>query len=358
MFDIVIGSINTLNVDIWPGDRLLLAANSESIPPASLLTSAPFALKASQLGGYFASDFLKRNMAESTKDSTGSPVLRVENAGTGRGMTVVSAGSHGVYGKSSSTTLAAIEGEGAGSGPGLRGSATANHGAIGYSSASDKAGVFGNSPSGIGVWGNSDTNVGVYGYSATDHGVEGKTIASDESTPAIYGRSEGLGDGVYGWSQNRHGVYGVTSSGQTDDAGVYGRNNGAGPAMYSDGKLYVASGGVFIAGGDLHAEGAFKGDVGLGGAPFPRPAFESDWIEVEPPASFTLGVSGALPTTQYDNDNFVIDLMTKFNGFASNYDVGRYVFYTIESDNDVIVIVSGDAPSSITHVRVRIWYYR
>jgi hypothetical protein len=315
-------------------------------------------MSSNQFGGYLPHDFLRRNTAESTIDSTETSVLRVENKGAGRGMTVISTAAHGLYGRSNSS-FAGVEGEGATFGPGIRGSSVANHGTIGYSSASDKAGVFGNSPTGTGVWGNSDTNYGVYGYSAANYGVYGRTIAPNEWIPAVYGRSEGSGDGVYGWSQNRHGVFGVSHSTSTGHAGVYGVSYGAGPAMYSDGRLYVASGGVFIAGGDLHvAGGAFTGNIAGDGAPFPRPAFDSGWINVEPPATVPLGVSGSLPSAQYNKDNFVIDLMTRNSGYPSNEYVGSEVYYIVEGDNDITVEVTSGAPEWVTQIRLRIWYYR
>lgn len=360
VFKLIIGSLVDLNASIVPGDRLLLSVEGEDLTPSSLLTSTPFALKsenAAQLGGVGADGYLRRNAEESTTTSTSDAVLRVENTGTGRGMTVISAGSHGLYGKSSSS-LAGVEGEGAGTGPGIRGSSTTNHGTIGYSSASGKAGVFGNAPSGTGVWGSSDTGDGVYGYSAAGYGVFAKTIAPNENVPALYGRNEGNGNGIYGWSQNRHGVVGVTQSTATNEAGVFAANQGNGPAIYSDGALYVASGGVFIAGGDLHAQGAFTGNIGGDGAPFPRPAFDSGWIEVDPGADFWLGVGSTLPPAQFDNSNFVIDVTTKVGTSSTNQDVGGGVHYWLYSNNDIEVRVNSEVTDLITHVRLRVWYYR
>ena len=173
---------------------------------------------------------------------------------------------------------------------------------------------------------------------------------------------------MYGWSQNRHGVFGVTYSTDNSDAGVYATNNGTGVAIYSDGEIYVASEGIFVAGGDLHAQGAFKGDVGNGGAPFPRPAFDSGWIDAEAGASFTLGVGLHLPSATYNNDNFVVDLMSReMLGHPGSKSVGIWdesgatyskgVFYMIQPNNDITVRI-GDSDYFITQVRVRVWYYR
>lgn len=369
-FDVLIGSITPLDAflkDMAPGDRLQIAVDGEALTPSSLLTSVPFAVEAQRLGGRDASMYLRRNEAESTTADATDSVFRVENTGDGRGLTAISMVQQAIYGKTIAFQ-AAVEGEGAGSGAGLRGSSIFSHGTIGYTTAADKGGVFGNSPAGTGVWGNSSDGYGVYGHSAANHGVYGHTVASNEGKPAVYGWNEGAGDGVYGRSQNRHGVVGLSLSPDAADAGVYARNDGAGPAMYSAGKLYVEKNGVFIKAGDLHAQGAFTGNVGQGGAPFPRPAFDSGWIEVGQNAFFTLGVGQHLPTSTYNNENFVVDLMTKAYSRSGNYGVGvwdsnidgyptRGVYYQIESNNDISIKVEDDE-DAVTQIRLRIWYYR
>lgn len=262
-------------------------------------------------------------------------------------------------------------------GAGLRGSSQGNHGTVGFTAATDKAGVFGNTTGGYGVWGNSTDGhavfgqstagrgvkgvspaggvfgestqgVGVEGKSNTDDGVVGVTLASDKS--GVFGNSAS-GTGVAGRSEGSDGLLGVTTSADAAHAGLHARNEGAGPAVYSEGDLYVT--------------GKNYGNVGpSAGAPFPRPAFDSGWIAVTPPTIFDLGVDQFLPTSSYDNDNFVVDMMTKVNGWAGNLWVGwgdesayQYTRYRIWNDNSFGIFVSEHDPP-ITHVRVRVWYIR
>jgi hypothetical protein len=208
------------------------------------------------------------------------------------------------------------------------------HGVIGYSGATGKAGVLGNSPGGYGVRGISTGMAGVHGYSdnsyvilgesANDNAVKGVTGATNEWIPAVYGRNQGAGDGVYGWSQARHGVFGVTYSVLGDHAGIYGVNNGGGPAIIADGRLIVRDAELRVEDddGDLYVEGQYHGNIGQGGAPFPRPAFDSGWIEASEGAIFTLGVSQYLPASTYDRDHFVVDVMTKPGLWWGNRELG------------------------------------
>jgi hypothetical protein len=351
LFSVLLGGTTPLVLSFDEYYYLYTSINDEWLTTPVLLTAAPYSLNTSALAGIGHEGYLKRNIRQTTAaEEDGQELLRVENTGTGRGMTVVSAGAHGLYGKSTSNQ-AAVEGEGAGTGTGLRGSSVANHGAVGYSTTGDKAGVYGNNPSGIGVWGNSGGDVGVFGHSSVDNGILGHTVAANEWVPAIYGQNEGMGDGLYGWSQNRHGVFGVTYSTDTSHAGVYATNNGDGPAIHSA--------------GDLYATGAYRGDLGgeFGGAPFPRPAFDSGWIAVEADATVPLGVGQYLPATHFDNDNFVVDLMVRYT-YAMNYGVGatgvdgeRGVNYGILPDNDMYVRVHSEE-TGIAEVRLRVWYYR
>ena len=118
---------------------------------------------------------------------------------------------------------------------------------------------------GAGLSGLSHDGPGVTGSSDNGRGVEGSSTSANEWAPAVYGSHDGAGDGVYGVSQNRYGVYGVTKV--ADAAGVYARNDDGGAAIHSDGDLYVT--------------GAYRGDLGaIGGAPFPRPAWDSGWHNI------------------------------------------------------------------------------
>lgn len=271
-------------------------------------------------------------------------------------------------------------------GIGVKGQSDMDDGVVGWTGAGDKSGVYGHSDVGAGVSGRSTQNYGVFGATfSTDPtdaavyglnngagpGVRGQTASTEAWTPAIYGRNQGSGDGVYGWSQNRHGVFGVTS-GDKDDAGVYGTNNGSGPAVKADGRLEVT--GETIAQGDLKVSGAFKGEIGNGGAPFPRPAFVSEWVEVCNGAGAWLGVSQFLPPDQYNRENFVVDLQSMVHEFEgvysyetiSNYRIGAFdqdsygacgegVTYHILPSNNILIRAQYD--QYCIDVRIRVWYY-
>ena len=277
------------------------------------------------------------------------------------------AGPDAVSGSSSATMLQAAN---TGTGAGLRGSSSGDHGTIGFTEANDKAGVFGNTTGGYGVWGHSVDNHAVFGQSTVGRGVKGVSPAGGvfgESTQGlgvegrsntndgvvgstnhpersgVFGNSP-VGAGVTGRSAGRDGVLGVTTSSDAGHAGVHARNEGSGPAVYSEGDLYVT--------------GAVYGNIGPAqGAPFPRPAFDSGWVQVDGGAEFDLGVDLYLPTSSYDNDNFVIDMQTRVLK-ASNHGVGMAdgVYYLINNDNSIHVSVDENAWAS--EIRLRVWYYR
>jgi len=266
-------------------------------------------------------------------------------------------------------------------GVGIRGQSDSNDGVVGWTGASDKSGVFGNSSVGTGVAGRSEAvsgygvagtatgqngrgvygnatgsdGVGVYGRSDLGRGVEGRTTSDSEWVSAIYGRNVGAGDGVYGWSQDRHGTFGVTSSQNPDHAGIYGTNNGAGPAIKAEGDLVVT--------------GAYRGDIGPnGGAPFPRPAYDSGWMSIAEGQNLVLthGIGG-------DPDKYVVDLQFQgpyFGRHQYRYGSERWVysvapffefrdkgaFWHALTDQQIMVAREAD-DDDITQIRVRIWVY-
>ncbi|NIR47042.1 hypothetical protein GWO43_01000 [candidate division KSB1 bacterium] len=408
MFHVLLGTVNTLNLAFdKPYFLGIQVENDSELQPRMMMTSAAYSFRADDAdkvagisvsttpqpntllpldgsgkfpssvlsGGTASGDFLRKNAPDTTRGSSSADMLRIENTGSGRGMTVMSTNSHGIYGKSESN-LAGVEGENSGSGPGVRGFSKHDHGAIGYSEASDKAGVYGNNTDGNGVWGNSQNKHGVYGFSNNGRGVKGESAAGGvlgESTQGIgvEGRSNAndgmvgwsnnpdksgvfgsspFGNGVTGRSENKDGILGVTTSSNAGHAGVHARNTGAGPAVYSEGDVYVT--------------GKYYGDVGPSqGAPFSRPAFDSGWVEVDPGElgyfSIPFGVDQYLPTNRYNNDNFFVDLMTKDSGFAGNDHVGDEISYSIESNNSILVHI-GDADylAFLTHIRIRVWYIK
>ena len=404
IFNVLLGSVTPLDIVFdKPYSLGIKIGNDAELAPRMLLTSSAYSLNSERINGYEVSstpkankilpldssgkiprailpegtstgNFLSKNIADTTRGSANNEMLRIENTGTGRGMTVISAASHGIYGKSNGSS-AGIEGEGGGTGPGVRGSSNTNHGVIGYSTANDKAGIYGNNTAGTGVWGNSQNGHGVYGQSNNGRGVKGVSDAGGvygESTQgvAVEGRSN-ANDGVLGWtnspsksgvygtspfgngvtgrSDGQDGILGVTTSSDTGHAGVHTRNEGGGPAVYSE--------------GDIYATGKVYGNVGpFNGGPFPRPAYNSGWVSVQyDDGGFwrgDLNVNDYLPTTTYNNDNFFIEVMTKTYGTVGNEYMDQ-VYYQINTNNSLSVFVyDPNKWGFITHIRVRLWYIK
>ncbi len=215
-----------------------------------------------------------------------------------------------------------------------------------YGQSTNTWGVKGDSPAG-GVLGESTQGIAVHGVSNANDGVVGWTNNPDKS--GVYGNSP-FGNGVSGRSEAKDGILGVTSSDNTGHAGVHAANEGSGPAIFSEGDLYVT--------------GKSYGDIGPSeGAPFPRPAYNSGWIpvKIEKPGwqVVEIGVDQYLPTSQYDNDNFVVDLNIKSAYRVTSYLVGTNVTYTIQ-DNNSIKVSFGEYKvyHEITHLRVRVWYIK
>jgi len=250
--------------------------------------------------------------------------------GIGSGVGVYGQGGHtGVYGQGTSD--------------GVKGESTNGDGVVGETTAANKSGVYGHNTNGAGVKGRSDNNPGVVGW----------TGASDHA--GVFGHSE-VGSGVTGRSEGNNGVLGVTTSTNPGHVGVWARNEGSGPAIYSEGDLFVT--------------GAFRGNLPNGGAPFPRPAYDSGWQPIAQGENkvFVHGIGG-------DPDSYVVDLQFQDHSGGRNqlYHGGEtYVGYigigTIRLDdegafwhgltNQEIKVTRMDDDTYIAKVRVRIWMYR
>ena len=179
----------------------------------------------------------------------------------------------------------------------------------------DNAGVHGsNTSTGSGVYGDSSGGPGVRGVSSTGDGVAGES-----SGP------------------NRSGVYGVSH--QANGGGVYGSNTGGGPAVYSNGDLYVT--------------GAYRGGIGNGGAPFPKPAYDSGW-QVCYGAGGEITLNTELPPPTYGNNAFFVHLRTR-NGQNDMEEAPWHVgiWYRILTDNRILV---HNDNAYGTYVRIQIWY--
>jgi hypothetical protein len=212
------------------------------------------------------------------------------------------------------------------------------HGVHAESSAVEHSGVYGR---------HTAAGPGVVGRSHQGRGVEGYTTATDPWVPAIYGSNEGAGDGVYGLSQKRHGVFGITESSNPDHAGVFASNHGAGPAMKAEGDLYVT--------------GAFRGNIGpAGGAPYPRPAYDSGWQSIAKGGQVVLNhnLGG-------NRDNYVVDLQFKnISGEVHNYLYGAMTWaeylgaWWEDLTNTQITVQRMTDDEWVYQIRVRIWVYR
>jgi hypothetical protein len=369
--------VNGIEVSVTPQLNKLLPLDGKAQFPSSVLPDHGT-----------SSRYLQKDKPETTTGNSSGDLLRVVNNGSGRGMTVVSAGSHGIYGKSSSA-MAGVEGENAASGPGVRGSAKSHNGVIGYSEAVDKGGLYGNNANGPGVWGNSQSGNGVFGQSGNGNGVRGMGGGADKSGvlgegtkgTGVHGRSN-ANDGVVGWtnspdnsgvfghskfghgvsgrSEGKDGVTGVTTSSNSGHAGVRGRNEGAGPAIACEGDLYVT--------------GSIRGNVGSKNrAPFPRPAYDSNWQDISAGEKKILTHNiGGHPST------YIVDLRFKGSGFGIHHyryggdyynsgkgplfhppgnDFTRYGVAWYELTHETITVHRFVGDEYTSQIRVRIWVF-
>jgi len=223
-------------------------------------------------------------------------------------------------------------------------------GAVIASSSSDAALYADNESGGYGMSAYSEGNIGLYAQS-------GLIMIIPPPSGMIGAYGVGSGEGVYG--QGGHtGVHGVGSNdgvkGESMDGnGVHGISAN-GSAIYSEGDLYVT--------------GAFRGDLGGTGAPFPRPAYDSGWQSIAQGEvrSFTHGLGG-------DPDDYVVDLQfqNQFgyrhqmayggNYYASSVTPGHTVTiggYWYGLDDQEISVTRFLDDTDIAEVRVRIWVVR
>ena len=264
--------------------------------------------------------------------------------------------------ESTGTNATSLQGT-ANNGPSALGvSGTSTSGIGVYGGSTNGAGVQGGSSYGAGVLGTSGVGTGVSGTSASGRGVSGTSVSGSgvvgEATNAVGVLGKDLqtgnyaelgrgaqavhavafsGDGLFAQSATGKAVLAeVTNNDFLTGGAVVARSSGDAPAVRCEGDLVVTG-------------GKFRGNLGPnGGAPFPRPAFDSGWRD-------TLGNSWRqvytnLSPSTYNNDNFVIDLMGRSSGFAGGN--GPDLSYYIWPDNSLIVYFN----SNYSQFRVRIWY--
>ncbi len=141
----------------------------------------------------------------------------------------------------------------------------------------------------------------------------------------------------------------------------------------SDRRLHIGDGGNVGIGtaapgaklgvnGDLKVNGAFKGDIssasGTDGAPFPRPAYDSDWQNIAQGEmkTFIHNIGG-------DPDDYVVDLTFRIYDIVHIYGFGRDVtpsgnvvgcYWDYLTDTSVVVCRGADDYYA-EQVRIRIW---
>lgn len=297
---------------------------------------------------YEGTDTLSRKYVNTTgpdrvTGSSNMPMLSVENSGTGSALNST-AQTTGIVGTALGDSGYGVKGfaDGAG-GRGIAGSAGGSDGRGVWGSAAGEGGrgVFGVATD----TGDAENHGGYFeAQGKNGRGVYG--LAKGESGVGVRGTAEGLlGKGLYGEATS--GAFGIGVLGVGADAGVY-----------SDGDLVVTA--------------AYRGFIGPdGGAPFPRPAYDSGWQAIDTGKTIVLShnVGG-------DPDTYVVDLQffddgevglgrhQRFYGGYSTYDYGleyrnrRYGAFWHNLTKEEIRVHCQDDTIAIMRIRVRIWVYQ
>ncbi len=187
-------------------------------------------------------------------------------------------------------------------------------------------------------------------------------VGADATYPTVYGelKHDGTGTGFIinanagggGWADLHFQTNGTTKMFLES-----GGNVGIGTTNPGE-KLEVN--------GNLKVTGAYKGDIGPnGGAPFPRPAYDSGWDSISPGQILTLthNIGGNV-------DNYVVDLQFKHFSLGINRQYyGGYTYWTGSNNvyegaywkqltSTYIRVVRATNDPSIEQIRVRIWVYQ
>ncbi len=196
-----------------PDHWLELEVDGETLSPRQRIASVAYAIQSQQ--AMTATNALG---VRAIVSSTEAPVY-ADNQG--------SAGSHGVYGRTSYSPTTGSDVAG------VRGEASLASGVYGSTDAPTStlplgtAGVVGDAQYVPGVRAQSTMQQGLWAYSANDAGVYA-TTGSGSSSPAVVGNnnetSSGSGPGVMGEASNNDGVVGVTYSSSGGRAGVAGES--------------------------------------------------------------------------------------------------------------------------------------
>ena len=268
-----------------------------------------------------------------------------------------------------------------GTGPALGGISTAGYGVRGQSTSG--YGILGTNTGGnYGYLGGSD--YGVYGFSSNGTGYAGYfsgkgyfsgNVGIGTTSPAemlhIHKSSGSLGlrvssDATSYQYMNFGATNGYSIGRASDDKFFINRDEPLGSGalrvltVQSNGNVGIGTTapdekltveGTINANGDLVVEnGAFRGNVGPNnGAPFPRPAYDSGWIALDPgwQTSFPHNIGGNV-------DNYVVDVRAKNNFGIHNEGIGSNFGYRY-LDSSSIAIWRGSLDTQCPYIRVRIW---
>jgi hypothetical protein len=341
LFQVNLGSVNGMSIPFdEPYFLGIKIGEDQELEPRMLLTASPYSFRAedaNHVGGIRASmepepnvlfplgndgkfpasvlpastpsgNYLKKGESDTSRGTSNNPMLLVSNLGNG----------DGINGRSVN-------------GDGMSGSSENKNGTVGWTGASDQSGVFGFSVDGKGVLGRSDNNDGTVGW----------TGAGDKS--GVFGHSQ-TGYGVVGRSGGNDGMLAVSTSGSSDHAAMHARNEGNGAAVLAEGDLVIK-------------DGAYRGNIGPnGGAPFPRPAYDSGWVPISLDSVITLKHNlGGNP------DNYVVDLQFRSPDpkiFINQRYRGHWWNLTYQSISVFRKLIAGDENGNPVQTRVRIWIYK
>ena len=211
------------------------------------------------------------------------------------------------------------------------------------------------------VFNNGSVGIGTTSPDDNLHVADHIRVGEDAAYPTIYGEIKHDGGGT-GFVIN-------ANAGGGGWADLHFQTNGTT-------KMFIESGGNVGIGttgpgeklevnGNLKVTGAYKGNIGPnGGAPFPRPAYESGWCSINPGQLLTLthNIGGNV-------DNYVVDLEFKqpevgihnvgIGGY--NYIVGPNIyqygaFWNTLTTTSITVYRQPD-DATVEQIRIRIWVY-
>jgi len=320
-----------------------------ALTPRQALTAAPYALFAQSVP--FAGSGSASTVARSDHNHGGqswtnggsSAGLSVVNSGTGSGLSGSSYAGYGVAGDSAGTYGGYFTGQTGGVyGEAVQTTTGPTYGVYGKAYTTGNIGVYGENAApggglgnGTGVLGKSGGGTAVQGISVGGAGVVGSSYAD------------------YGVTGDSAATYGGHFTGPT--GGVYGGSTGTGPGGYFEGPKAI------VADGDVHITGTLTVTGQISG--FPRPNFDSGWVDVAPGAAVTIthNLGG-------DPEDYVVDMTFRDNILGSGIhqityggdvrpDSEKGVWWEALTATSIKAIRAVD-DVRCQQVRIRIWVYK